>query len=71
MRLAFADEYAYVLNDPFYIVLLYTPLALFRDFALARGIWMLLSEAALIGTILMPFFLRRRQFFLFFFIYVF
>jgi hypothetical protein len=49
-RLAFADEYAYVLNDPFYIVLLYVPLALIRDFALVRGIWLLLSEAVLIGT---------------------
>ena len=54
-RLAFADEYAYVLNDPFYIVLLYTPLALFRDFALARGIWMLFSEAALVGTAFLAF----------------
>ena len=52
-RLAFADEYAYVLNDPFYIVLLYIPFAFIRDFALARGIWMLLSEAALIGTTLL------------------
>jgi len=52
-RLAFADEYAYVLNDPFYIVLLYIPFAFTRDFALARGIWMLLSEAALIGTTLL------------------
>ena len=51
-RPAFSSEYAYVLNDPFYIVLLYTPLALFREFALARGFWMLLSEAALVGTVL-------------------
>src|SRR6266542_1690808 len=60
-RLAFADEYAYVLNDPFYIVLLYTPLALFRDFALARGIWLLLSEAALIGTTLLALSLSEWQ----------
>ncbi len=46
-RNAFANEYRYVLNDPFYVVLLYTPLALFPDFAIARSIWMLLSEAAL------------------------
>ena len=51
-RIATSSEYAYVLNDPFYIVLLYTPIALFPDFPLARGIWMLLSEAALIGTVL-------------------
>lgn len=51
-RNASASEYGYVLNDPFYIVLLYTPLALFSDFALARGVWMLLAEAALLGTVL-------------------
>ena len=51
-RVATSREYAYVLNDPFYIVLLYTPIALVPDFSLARGIWMLLSEAALIGTVL-------------------
>jgi hypothetical protein len=60
-RLAFADEYAYVLNDPFYIVLLYIPFALIRDFALARGIWMLLSEAALIGTTLLALNLSEWQ----------
>jgi hypothetical protein len=52
-RDATSSEYAYVLNDPFYIVLLYTPLALIPDFSLARGIWMLFSEAALIGTVLL------------------
>jgi len=51
-RTAFFSEYTYVLNDPFYIVLLYMPLALFSDFSLARGVWMVLSEAALIGTVL-------------------
>ncbi|HET9908318.1 MAG TPA: hypothetical protein VFQ23_16845 [Anaerolineales bacterium] len=51
-RIATSTEYPYVLNDPFFIVLLYTPIALFPDFSLARGIWMLLSEAALIGTVL-------------------
>jgi hypothetical protein len=54
-RRAFASEYAFVLNDPFYVVLLYTPLALFRDFTLARGIWMLVSEAALVGAVLISF----------------
>ncbi len=51
-RPAFTSEYPYVLNDPFHIVLLYTPLALFSDFAIARGLWMLFSEAALVGIIL-------------------
>jgi hypothetical protein len=50
-RNAFSSEYGYVLNDPFYIVLLYTPLALFSDFSLARGIWMLFAEAALVGSV--------------------
>ena len=49
---AFSGEYPYVLNDPFYLVLLYTPLAFFSDFVLARGIWMLCSEAALVGIML-------------------
>ena len=46
-RRALASEYPYVLNDPFPIVLLYIPLALFADFTVARGIWMLLSQIAL------------------------
>lgn len=50
-RSAFSSEYGYVLNDPFYIVLLYTPLALFSDFSLARGLWMLFAEAALVGSV--------------------
>ena len=50
-RNATSIEYPFVLNDPFYVVLLYAPLALIPDFALARGIWMLLSEAALVGTV--------------------
>ena len=51
-RVATESEYPFVLNDPFHIVLLYTPLALFSDFTLARAIWMLLSEAALFGIVL-------------------
>jgi hypothetical protein len=50
-RTAFSSEYPYVLNDPFHIVLLYIPLALFSDFTVARGLWMLLSEIALMGCI--------------------
>lgn len=50
-RQAFSSEYPYVLNDPFYIVLFYIPLALFPEFAIARGLWMLLSEAALLGLL--------------------
>jgi hypothetical protein len=60
-RPAFSSEYGYVLNDPFYLVLLYTPLALFSDFALVRGIWMLLSEIALVGIILLAFNLSEWQ----------
>ena len=50
-RQAFSSEYPYVLNDPFYIVMLYIPLALFSDFTIARGLWMLLSETALVMLI--------------------
>jgi hypothetical protein len=60
-RLAFADEYPYVLNDPFYIVLLYLPVALIRDFALVRGLWFFLAEAALIGTLLLTLTLSEWQ----------
>jgi len=64
-RNAFSSEYSYVLNDPFYIVLLYTPLAVLPEFAsiffrsfsqslyfpLARGVWMLFAEGALVGSV--------------------
>lgn len=50
-RDAVSGEYRYVLNDPFYIVLLYTPLALFSDFSLARGLWMLFAETALVASV--------------------
>ena len=58
-RQAFSSEYPYVLNDPFYIVMLYIPLALFSDFAIARAVWMLLSEAALIVFVF--FFIRSLE----------
>ncbi len=51
-RPAFSSEYAYVPNDPFFILVLYTPLALLRDFTLVRAIWMLFSEIALVGVVL-------------------
>jgi hypothetical protein len=65
-RLAYSSEYPYALSDPFFIVLLYTPLALLRngvdfllpslsrffDFNFVRAFWMMLSEAALIGMVL-------------------
>jgi hypothetical protein len=50
-RQAFSGEYPYMLNDPFHIVMLYIPLALFSDFSIARGLWMLLSEAALMALL--------------------
>lgn len=60
-RAALETEYAYVLNDPFYIVLLYIPVSLFWDFTLSRGIWLLLSEIALVGTVLLSFRLSEWQ----------
>jgi len=51
-REAFLAEYPYALNDPFYILLLYVPLAFFfSDFAIVHGIWMLLSQAALVAIV--------------------
>jgi hypothetical protein len=60
-RIAFSSDYPYVLNDPFFIVLLYTPLALLRDFTLVRAIWMLLSEIALVGSVLLALNLAEWQ----------
>lgn len=60
-RPAFSSEYAYVLNDPFHILLLYTPLAYIRDFTVVRGLWMLIGEAALVGTVLFSFNLSEWQ----------
>lgn len=60
-RNAFASEYRYILNDPFPIVMLYTPLALFPDFPLARGIWMLIAEAALFMSVLMSYRLAELE----------
>ena len=65
-RFAYSSEYPYALSDPFFIVLLYTPLALLRDginlilpsvasffsFPFARAVWMFLSEMALVGVVL-------------------
>ena len=53
-REAFLSEYPYALNDPFYIVLLYMPLAwFFTDFTIVRGIWMLFSQIALVGIVVL------------------
>lgn len=51
-RNAFPSEYKYILSDPFYITLLYTPLALISNFSTARGIWMLVAEVALVLSVL-------------------
>ena len=52
-RAAFLNEYPFALNDPFYIVLMYTPLAFFSEFAIACGIWMLFSEVALVAIVML------------------
>jgi len=50
-RQALSAEYPYILNDPFHIVLLYIPFAFISNFETARGVWMLLSELALVGLV--------------------
>ena len=64
-RNADPGEYGYVLNDPFFIVLFYLPLAFLPEFVslfvgslspesyfpIVRGIWMLFAEAALIASV--------------------
>ena len=52
-REAFLAEYPYALNDPFYLVLLYVPLAWFSDFTIVHGIWMLLSQAAVVAIVVL------------------
>ena len=65
-RNAFADEYRYVLNDPFYVVLFYVPLVILPNiinglfgadsgFELVRALWMLLSLLALVFIVLFSF----------------
>jgi hypothetical protein len=65
-RNAFADEYRYVLNDPFYIVMFYVPLVILPNvinglfgtnigFDVVRGLWMLLSAIALVFSVLFSF----------------
>jgi hypothetical protein len=51
-REAFADEYKYILSDPFPLVLLYTPLAFLSNFTIVRALWMLVAEAALLVSVL-------------------
>ena len=60
-RRAFSSEYTYVLNDPFFVLLFYITLSLISDFTVARGIWMLVSELALIGIVLLAFNLSEWQ----------
>ena len=60
-RPAFSSEYSYVLNDPFHILMLYTPLAIIEDFTLARGLWALLCEVFLVGTMLLALNLSEWQ----------
>ena len=60
-RLAFSSEYSYILNDPFPFVLLYIPLAFIQDFSMVRGIWALISQAALVATVLLAINLSEWQ----------
>ncbi|HEX5808676.1 MAG TPA: glycosyltransferase 87 family protein, partial [Anaerolineales bacterium] len=60
-RPAFSSEYSYVLNDPFHILMLYTPLAFLREFTWARGLWALLCEVALVGSVVLALNLSEWQ----------
>jgi hypothetical protein len=60
-REAFANEYKYILSDPFPFVLLYAPLAFLSSFPIARAIWMLAAEAALLASILFSYRLSEWQ----------
>lgn len=60
-RDAFLNEYPYALNDPLYIILLYSPLKFFSDFVTVRALWMLFAEAALAGVIFLSLRLTEWQ----------
>lgn len=47
--------------SPFYVIALYAPFALIKDYAVARGLWMLVLEVSLIAIPLMTFRLTRRK----------
>jgi hypothetical protein len=49
-RMANSGENTYFLTIPFFLLPLYFPFTLFTDSASARGLWMFISEAGLIGS---------------------
>jgi len=49
-RFAKPAENPYILTTPFFLLPVYFPLALISDPAIARGLWMFASEAALLAT---------------------
>lgn len=49
-RPARPGENPYYVTTPFFLLIAYFPFALLPDAATARGLWMFLSEAALVGT---------------------
>ncbi len=65
-RLARPGENQYLATIPFFILIAYFPVAVVSDPATARGIWMFISEAALVGTAFLTLRLiewRPRRFF--------
>ncbi len=49
-RPAHAGENPYILTVPFFLLPVYFPFAFFSDAATARGIWLFINQAALVGT---------------------
>jgi hypothetical protein len=49
-RTAAPGENPYFLNAPFFLIPLFFPFALIADPAIARGLWILVGQAALLGT---------------------
>ena len=71
-RTANNGENPYVLTIPFFLVPVYFPFTLFTESASARGLWMFISEASLVGTAFLALRLidwqPRRLFVIFFFL---
>lgn len=60
-RTVLSSEDPYILDIPFHLLLLYFPLALFRDPLIAGALWLLLCEAALLSFILLSLVLTDWQ----------
>ena len=60
-RSAQSGEDLYILDVPFYLLLLFFPLAVFPDALIARAFWMAIAELSLVGSMYLGLRLLNRQ----------